>query len=335
MAGVLASGILRLRLLILLFLSLVGAVAGLAAQAPSSRTATKADVERWMIELSNWGRWGADDEKGTVNLITPARRKAAAALVTEGFSVSLSRDTDETAAPDNGTPFVHKMSDPVAGAFNMDEYDIFFHGFAYTHLDALSHVFYNGRMYNNFPASSVTRTGAGKLAVTAYRDGIAGRGVIVDIARLKGVPYLDGSTAVYPEDLDAWEKSTGVRIGAGDIVFVRTGRWARRVAKGPWDPGAESAGLHASSARWLKARDVAVFGSDTSGDVRPSGVDGFDFPVHHLLLVAMGTPMFDQCDLEAVASAAASRKRWTFFVTAAPIRAVGGTGAPVNIVAIF
>src|SRR5678816_2412984 len=189
MAGVLASGILRHRPSILLVLSLVSLVAagaaGLAAQAPSSRAATRADVEKWMTELSNWGRWGKDDEKGTVNLITPARRKAAAALVTEGFSVSLSRDTDSTAGPDNGTPFVHKMSEPAGGAFNMDEFDIFFHGWAYTHFDALSHVFYKDAMYNGFPASSVTKAGASKLAVTAYRDGIAGRGVIVDIPRLK------------------------------------------------------------------------------------------------------------------------------------------------------
>src|SRR5215831_6917667 len=186
----------------------LAAVVGLGAQAPASRSLTKADVDRMMTELSNWGRWGAADEMGTVNLLTPARRKAAAALVTEGVSVSLSRDTDSQAAPDNTTPFVHKMSDPVGGEFNMDEYDIFFHGFAYTHLDALSHVFYQGKMYNGFPATSVTRDGASKLAVTAYRDGFFGRGVLIDIARLKKVPYLDGSTAIYPEDLDSWEKST-------------------------------------------------------------------------------------------------------------------------------
>jgi len=314
----------------------LAAAVTVAAEPRQSPGVTKADIDRWMTELSNWKRWGGDDEKGTVNLITPVRLKAAAALVTEGFSVSLSRDTDSVTAPDNGTPFVHRMSDPVAGEFNMDAYDISFHGFAYTHFDALSHVFYDGRMYNGFPTSTVTKAGASRLAVTAYRDGLAGRGVIVDIPRLKNVAYLEGANAaVTPEDLDAWEKSTGVRIGAGDIVFVRTGRWARRSAKGPWDTGAESAGLYASSARWLKARDVAVFGSDTSGDVRPSGVDGVEFPIHRLLLVAMGTPMFDQCDLEAVAAAAASRRRWTFFVTAAPMRVVGGTGAPVNITAIF
>jgi kynurenine formamidase len=321
---------------LLTFVALVVAGVSLAAERQAtSRPTTKADVDRWMTELSNWGRWGADDEKGTVNLITPARRRAAASLVTEGFSVSLSRDTDTISAPDNGRPFVHTMSDPVAGEFNMDEFGIFFHGFAYTHFDALSHVFYEGKMYNGFPASSVSKAGASRLAVTAFREGIVGRGVLVDIPRLKNVPFLDGSAAVYSEDLDAWEKSTGVRIGAGDVVFLRTGRWARRATKGPWDPGAESSGLHATAARWLKARDVAVFGSDTSGDVRPSGVDGVEFPIHRLLLVAMGTPMFDQCDLEAVSAAAASRRRWTFLVSAAPIRAVGATGGPVNIIATF
>jgi len=313
----------------------LAAVVGLGAQTPASRSLTKADVDRMMTELSNWGRWGAADEMGTVNLLTPARRKAAAALVTEGASISLSRDTDSVAAPDNSNPFVHKMSDPVGGEFNMDEYDIFFHGFAYTHFDALSHVFYQGKMYNGFPVSAVTKDGASKLAVTAFRDGFLGRGVLVDIARLKKVPYLDGSTAIYPEDLEAWEKSTGVRIGPGDIVFVRTGRWARRAAKGPWDISSQSAGLYASTARWFKSRDIAILGSDDASDVLPSGITGVDFPMHQIMLAAMGTPLFDQCDLEAIGTAAAARNRWTFLVTAAPLRAVGGTGAPVNIIATF
>ncbi len=312
------------------------ATAASGADSTSSRTAQKSDFERWMTELSNWGRWGAADEAGTVSLITPARRRAAAALVTEGVSFSLSRDTDSKPGPDNGTPFVHKVSDPVGGEFNMDEFGIFFHGFAVTHLDALSHVFYQGKMYNGFPASSVTKEGgAGKLAVTAYRDGLFGRGVLVDIPRLKKIPYLEGSTAITPEDLDAWEKSTGVRIGAGDIVLVRTGRWARRAATGPWAIGTQSPGLHPSTARWFKARDIAVLGTDTSGDVIPSSIAGVEFPMHLLMLVAMGTPLLDQCDLEAVATAAAARNRWTFLVTATPLRAVGGTGSPVNVIATF
>jgi kynurenine formamidase len=288
-----------------------------------------------MKELSNWGRWGKSDQTGTVNLITPDKRKAAAALVTEGFSVSLSRDTDTQPAVDNNSPFIHKMNLGLDNEFNMDEYSISFHGFAHTHMDALSHVFYQGRMYNGFPQSSVKSSGAESLAVTAYREGIFTRGVLVDIPWLRHVPYLEATDAIYLEELDAWEKKTGVHIQSGDAVFIRTGRWALRAAKGPWDIAAHSAGLYASSARWFKQRDIAILGGDTSNDVLPSRIDGVTFPIHQLLLVAMGTPMFDQCDLEPLAKAAAARNRWTFLLTAAPLRATGGTGSPLNPIATF
>jgi kynurenine formamidase len=308
----------------------------LHAQPAPSRPLTRAEFERAMTELSNWNRWGKDDELGTMNLVTPARRKAAAALVTEGVTVSLSRDLNTVAAVDNGSPFVDKMNPgPVDGQFNMDEFALPVHGFGFTHLDALSHAVYQGKMYNGVPESAITPAGATRLSVGLFASGIVGRGVLVDIPRLKGLPYLEPGTAVFPSDLDAWEKKTGIRIGAGDIVLVRTGRWAYRAAKGPWDIGSKAAGLDASCARWLKQRDIGVFGSDAAGDVIPSGIDGVNFPLHPLLLVAMGTPMLDQCDLEEIAKAAAARSRWTFFVTAAPLRAAGGTGSPVNIIAMF
>jgi kynurenine formamidase len=296
---------------------------------------TKNDIDRFMVGLSNWGRWGKTDQKGTVNLITPAKRQAAAKLVTEGISVSLSRNTDTEKAIDNDTPFGHKMMIAVGGEFNMDEYTTAFHGFATTHFDALSHVFYRGKMYNGFPQSSVTERGAGELAVTAFRDGFFTRGVLIDIPQLKGVPYLEPSTAIYPEDLDAWEKSTGIHIQPGDAVFVRTGRWARRAQKGPWNASEHSAGLYASCAKWLKERNVALLGGDGSHDVLPSGVDGVAWPVHQILLVAMGMPLFDNCDLEALSQAAAARKRWTFLFTAAPLAVTGGTGSPLNPIATF
>lgn len=310
-------------------------VVGLGAQGASPRTMTRADVDRLMQELSNWGRWGAEDERGTVNLITPATRRAAAALVTEGFSVSLARDADAETSVDNPSPFSHTMNPPAGGAFHTDGYSVFFHGFAHTHIDALSHVFHDGRMYNGFPASAVDETGASRLAVTEYRDGIFARGVLVDIPWLRGVPYLEPSTAIYAEDLDAWEARTGVRIGSGDVVFVRTGRWARRQAAGAWNISAASAGLHASTASWFRTRDIAMLGGDAASDVLPSGIPDVAFPLHQLLLVAMGTPMFDQCDLEAVAAAADARNRWTFLLTAAPLRLVGGTGAAINLTATF
>jgi kynurenine formamidase len=159
--------------------------------------------------------------------------------------------------------------------------------------------------------------------------------VLVDIPWLRGVPYLEPSAGIYPEDLDAWEKRTGIRIGSGDVVFVRTGRWARRAAVGAWDISAASAGLHASTAAWFRARDIAMLGGDAASDMLPSGITGVDFPIHQLLLVAMGTPMFDQCDLEAVSTAAIARNRWTFLVTAAPLRVSGGTGGALNLTATF
>jgi len=311
------------------------AMSVLAMLAQSPPRVAQSDIDRMMKELSNWGRWGKSDQMGSVNLITPAKRKAAAALVTEGYSVSLARDTDTQKAVDNDSPFVHKMSPPVDGQFNMDEYSVFFHGFAHTHFDALSHVFYRGQMYNGFPQSAIKPEGAGALAVTAYRDGILSRGVLIDIPRLRNVPYLETTDVIYPDELDAWETKTGIRIESGDIVFIRTGRWARRAAKGPWDIASHSAGLYATCARWLKQRDIAMLGGDAASDALPSGVPGVTFPIHRLLLVAMGTPMLDQCDLEPLAKAAAARNRWTFLLTVAPLRATGGTGSPLNPIATF
>jgi len=126
-----------------------------------------------------------------------------------------------------------------------------------------------------------------------------------------------------------------VKIGPGDVVFIRTGRWARRAEKGPWDVSKESAGLHASSAKWLKQRDVAMVGSDAASDVAPSLVEGVAQPIHQLLLVAMGTMIFDNCDLEALSRAAAQRKRWEFLLSASPLPVIAGTGSPLNPIAIF
>lgn len=308
-------------------------------RAAGEEKVSKATIDRWMKELSNWGRWGKTDEMGTVNLITPAKRKQAAALVREGYSVSLARDTEKEKAVDNPNPFRHRMpntaANPVAGQFSMDEYEVSYHGYAHTHLDSLCHMFHGGKMYNGYDQREVTAEGARKLAVTAFKNGILSRGILMDIAELKGVRYLEPGTPIYPSDLEAWERRAGVQVSTGDIVLVRTGRWARRAEKGPWDASKQSAGLYASAVKWLRARDVAVVGSDAGSDVMPSGVEGVSQPVHQLLLVAMGTPILDNCDLEAVSRAAKERKRWEFLLTAAPIAVTGGTGSPLNPIATF
>lgn len=304
----------------------------------AQRSATKADVERWMVEVSNWGRWGRDDQLGALNLITPEKRKRAAALVREGVSVSLARDTNKDPAPDNPQPYEHAMI--IAGAnnrgqFSADRIGVSFHGYQHTHLDALCHMFWQGKMYNGFSQEEVTQKGATRLGIDNVKGGILTRGVLIDIPKLKGVPHLEPGAAIYPEDLDAWEKKAGIKVTSGDCVFIRTGRWARRAALGPWNVSAGSAGLHASCAAWLKRRDVAIIGSDGASDVLPSGIEGVSHPIHLLALVAMGVHILDNCDLEALAKACSSRSRYEFLLTAAPIAVTGGTGSPLNPIATF
>jgi kynurenine formamidase len=306
------------------------------AQTP--RPVSQAEFDRWMKELSNWGRWGKDDELGALNLITPAKRKAAAQLVREGMTVSLSHDAETMTAADNPRPFVHEMiahGQTADVTSHSDSFSVAHHGLAHTHMDALCHYFYKDQMYNGIPRSAVTAKGAGRLSIYRAKGGLFSRGILVDIPRLKGVPYLEPGTPIYPEDFDAWEKYAGIKVEAGDIVLVRTGRWARRADKGPWPAADHLAGMHASSARWLKSRDIAVLGSDSAGEVRPTGVEGMRGPVHTLILVAMGVPILDNCDLEDVSRAAAERKRWEFLLTTAPLAVPGATGSALNPIAVF
>jgi kynurenine formamidase len=299
---------------------------------------TKLDIERWMKEVSNWGRWGANDQSGTVNLITAAKRIRAAALVKAGLAVSLAHNDLTEPAADNMPPFGHKMLTTGASTsaeFATDQYVEAFHTLAITHLDALAHMFYGNRLYNGFPRQSVTETGAQKLSVIQMKDGIFSRGILFDIPRLKGQPYLEPGTRIFPKDLDQWAKNAGVTIEPGDVVLIRTGRWARRERMGPWDVYKSSAGLDASCAPWLHAHDIAVLGSDVESDALPSGIDGVPMPIHLLTLAAMGTPILDNLDLERIASLAAEQHRWVFLFTVAPEPVPGGTGSPINPTAIF
>jgi len=312
--------------------------AALLAYGQSRPAFTKATFDQWMTELSNWSRWGKDDELGAINLITPAKRKQAIGLVKEGVSFSLSRNAEKEKAADNPVPFGHQMIRTGinnTGTSTADSFSITHHGYAHTHMDSLCHFFYNGKLYNGFSPEVVTEKGAGKLSVNNYKNGILTRGILMDMARHKGVDYLEPGTPIYPEDLDAWEKKAGLKVRSGDVVFIRTGRWALRDAKGPWVVGGKSAGLHASCARWLKSRDVAMLGSDAASDVMPSGVEGVTQPIHILVLVAMGMPIFDNCDLELISREANQRKRWEFLLTAAPIAVPGATGSALNPIATF
>jgi kynurenine formamidase len=321
-------------LLMLLMLSLAADKLSSQAPAPASGHAVNpAEYERWKKDLSNWGRWGKDDQIGALNLITPAKRKQAAGLVKEGFSVSMAGDADTVKAVDNPNPYELRML-----TIGSDQIAVNYHGIAHTHLDSLAHINDNGVFFNGYKpdAETVLKQGHAKNSIHNVKNGIFTRGVLIDIPRLKGVPYLEPGTPIYVEDLEAWEKKAGVKVSAGDALFVRTGVWARRKAVGPWlrgrAEGGKSAGLDPSVIPWLKKRDIAILGSDHPQYVSPSSLRG---AVHDFALLYLGIHLFDNCDLEALADAAAVRNRWDFLLTAAPLPMVGGTGSPVNPIATF
>jgi len=314
-------------------LILLATLLGLASQPESGRAPRNAaEFDELFKQVSNWGRWGKDDQLGAVNLITDAKRKQALALARAGVTVSLAHTLLTERAEDNNNPFEQTM---LRGNF-MDRYAVTYHGYAHSHIDALCHILYKDQTYNGYARAEVnTDKGCTKLGIDNLKSGVVTRAVLVDAPRLKGVDFLEPGTPLYVEDLEAWEKQAGVKLSAGDVLLLRTGRWVRRAKLGPWDVGQKAAGLHASVAPWVKARGIAMVGSDVGEDVTPSMVEGLALPVHTLFIAAMGINLLDNQDLEAVAETAARMKRWEFMITIAPLAVAGGTGSPANAIAMF
>lgn len=282
--------------------------------------------------MKNWGRWGAEDQLGSINLITPAQRKQALSLAKTGQTVSLVHNPLTDKSEDNASPFEHTMNP----GFTTDTYRVSYHGYSHSHMDALCHILYKDQTYNGY-ARAVVNTGKGctKLGIDNLKQGLVTRGVLLDIPRLKGVPYLEPGTAIYQEDVEAWEKMSGVKIASGDVILLRTGRWARRAKVGPWPVGRNATGFHASIIPFIKARGVAIVGSDDAAEVTPTRVTGVALPVHTLLITALGINILDNQDLEALAETAARLKRWEFMMVINPMPVTGGTGSPMNTLAIF
>src|ERR1051326_842919 len=318
---------------LVLVAALAAGVAVPAIRGQESRSPRNADeFDALFKQVSNWGRWGKDDQLGSVNLITAAKRKQALALAKTAESVSLAHNPITERAEDNNNPFEHTM---LRGN-NMDRYAVSYHGYAHSHIDALCHILYKDQTYNGYARADVnTDKGCTKLGIQNLKDGIVTRGILVDVPRLRNVPYLEPGTAIYVEDLEAWEKKAGVKIQSGDALLLRTGRWARREKLGPWNVGQSAAGLHASVAPWLKARGVALLGSDAAEDVTPSQVQGVALPIHTLGITAMGINLLDNEDLESLGETAAKLNRWEFMLTIAPVPVTGGTGFPLNAIAMF
>jgi kynurenine formamidase len=303
----------------------------------SRAVVSAAEYTRWQTSLSNWGRWGKNDELGALNLITPAKRRAAVALVRDGVSVSLASIANTKSDVDVPCPNEWAMvAASQAAATDRIAYPCI-HGAGTTHIDSLAHIFFNGRGWNGYPASEmVTReSGAVRGSVLTMKDGIVTRAVLYDIPRLTGLPYLEPGTRIFPEDLEAWEKRTGVAVGPGDAMLIRWGRWARRAKLGPWPIDDGAAGLDNSVVPWLKKRDVALIAWETPGYVPQPPGDLPRLALHNFALTMLGIMLIDRADLDAAASAAAARKRWEFMISVAPLPIPRGTGSPVNPLAMF
>lgn len=308
-----------------------------SVSAQTAATMTRVEFDALMQEISNWGRWGDEDELGTLNLITDEKRRDAATQVREGYTVSLSLFANKERDPLNANPFQHSLSVSTFGGHEVagDSYSVQYHGFAHSHMDGLPHFAHKGQMYNGFSVDELMEDGSARLGIHNAYKGIFSRGILVDMPWLRGVDYLEPGTVITAADLEEWEARTGVSIGSGDVLLIRTGRWERVRQVGQWSFVGNAAGAHASLARWLKARDVAVMGSDGVTDVMPSGVEGLVNPLHELVLVGLGMPLLDNLDLDALAAAAAERNRWEFLFVGSPLRVEGGTGSPMNPLALF
>jgi kynurenine formamidase len=294
---------------------------------------TPEEFRSWMKTLNNWGRWGSSDELGAANLITPAKRKAAAAEVKTGEMVSLAHQWLAEKAAD--VPMPYRLLPRVlvgANEYALDREELDFHGFATTHVDSLCHVGYEGQLYNgrSFTATASEKDGCVQLGILNVKDRLITRGVLLDIPRLKGVEYLEPGTHIYREDIEAWEKKTGTKIEPGDAILVRTGRWARRAKMGPTGV---FAGLDVSVLPLLKQRDIALMGHDAAHDVNHFA--GLASPIHQFALVALGAHLFDNVDLETLSATAARLNRWSFLFIAAPNPVPNGTGSPINPLAMF
>ena len=305
--------------------------------------ATEADFRRAMKELSNWGRWGNDDELGAANLITPAKRKQALLLARDGLTVSLAHDVVQEKAADAPNILERVLGNVnPTGTTDRYQYTGTYHGVIHSHLDAVDcHIMSEGKGYNGRSMEDIKAAGGcPKGNINALKDGVVTRGILFDATRLPGKAtpqgWLEPGSAIHREDLEALEKMEHIKVSPGDVILLYTGRWKRRAALGPWPNTTGFAGYHADVAYFLKERGVSFIGSDGPNDVSPSGLpQSIAIPLHQLALVAMGVSIFDNLDFERAAAEARRLNRYEFLFMAAPLRIEMGTGSPLNPLAIF
>ena len=300
-----------------------------------------AAFEALYLRLRQVPRWGPADRRGALNHLTPERVLAAVGEIRLGRTVSLAAPIETSRTPDDPAPAVHEMTgppgsqaDPGGLTFAQDRLGVNVHGNVDSHIDALCHAMYRKTLYNGLSADAVTARGAQELSIEVARDGIAGRGVLLDIPRLRGVPWLEPGDVVTTAELAGAAEAQQVRVGPGDLLFVRTGHRRRRSECGPWDAAKARAGLHPAALEFIAEREVAVLGSDSNSDAAPSIAAGVELPAHVLAINALGLHLLDYLQFEDLVPLCEASRRWSFFCVIAPLRLAHGTGSPVNPIAI-
>jgi len=306
---------------------------------PDWKPPTQAEVEGYFERLNNWGRWGNDDQRGTLNLITPEKQAAAVALSCKGRVVSLSRDLTPQPTLD------YHMLCPIRRGKSkaaVDYVGLVYHGVTVTHMDALCHVEYEGKLYNGRSFDdNVSIGGAQWGALDVWFDGVVTRGVLLDVAAGRAEGYVDIGKPVTPFELDAAATRARVKVEPGDVVVIRSGRANYEAAKtsiaatiSPQNFTVNARpGLHIACLEWLRQNDVAAVAWDML-DEFPVGYNGIDFGVH-LGIPFLGLCLIDNADPERLVTACAEEQRCEFLFVAMPLRITGSTGSPCQPVAIF
>ncbi|HEY2054634.1 MAG TPA: cyclase family protein [Solirubrobacterales bacterium] len=294
--------------------------------------------------LSNWGRWGDEDERGTLNFITPRLVQAAGETIRTGRVFELSIPIGRGGVPWGGVinrvdplhlmSFVPTVGETTDAMFGSDDY-IVMSLQASTQWDGFAHIGYDDYFYNGVHASELTWEGARRNGIDKTLPGMVGRGVLIDFARLHGVDWLEGGYEIGPDEIEAAEKEQGVRVGTGDAFIFRTG-WRRKALIEGWDGWLQTEpGLTADCAAWLRDREVAAVASDNHAvEVTPVPGPPPALPLHAVLIRDMGMPLGEIFDLEELAADCGADGRWEFLFSAPPLRVPGAVGSPVSPIAI-
>jgi kynurenine formamidase len=292
--------------------------------------------------LKSTANRGAADRSGALSHLTAAQVIGAAREVRLGLSVSLARPIETEPAADDPEPARYEMTGALGDNhlergldFATDHFAMNVHGDAASHIDALCHVVFDSELYNDVSVDVITPEGATSLSIDVIQDGLVGRGVLLDIPRLRGQPWLEPGDAVTEGDLRAAEEAQQVHVGPGDLLFVRVGHFLRREQLGPWDVAHARAGLYPTALEFLAEREIAALGSDGNNDTAPTRAEGVDFPVHVLAVNALGIHLLDYLLFEDLAEVCEQHGRWTFLAVIAPLRLPGATGSPINPIAIL